>query len=196
MGRPRTSPYFLIEGVDLSGKSSVLKALNKGTYQNRHSSLLGRNKVLEVAREAHKDGSEWIGHLYVQALEYDLQHFRWPTKPTIQDSTILLRSLAYHIVAGYDLVVNKLTRLAVSHPRFTAAYVLTATMDARKERLQARMQEGVKKVTPNDLKILTDPKFFCEMERCLIEQAQTLFNAAVIDTTHIPVEEVVKRLGL
>jgi len=149
-----------------------------------------------VAREIEKDGTEWIGHLYVKALEQDLSLFKWPEMNTIQDSTILLRSLAYHAAARYSKVVHDLELLALRHPKFTVSYVFTASIEVRKERLKERMQSGSKRVTANDLKVLRDPEFFSRMEHAMVDYAQALFGAVVIDTSSMTVEEVANSISL
>ena len=186
--------FVLLEGVDLSGKSSVVKHLIKKRpdWKHQHYSLLGSNNILNVARDMEKDGSEWIGYLYVKALEKDLEHFKWPEKNTIQDSTILLRSLAYHAAAKYQRVIHELENLALKHPKFSKTYVFIASMEARRERLKERIQLGSKKVTANDLKVIRDPDFFQRMELALVDYAQALFGAIVVDTSNMTVEEVAR----
>ncbi len=191
-------PYYLIEGIDLSGKSSVIRKLHhlNPSYTVRHSSLLGSNHILQVAKKIEKDGSEWIGHLYTKALEYDLGRFSWPTSATIQDSTILLRSLAYHAAAHFSTILARLETLALLHPKFTNVYILTASLEERRMRLRKRMKESPEKVTVNDLKVIRDPDFFLRMEEAMVNYASTLFDPIVIDTTNLTFDEVVKKIQL
>lgn len=184
--------FVLLEGVDLSGKSSVVKHLvqKQPDWRHQHYSLVGENQILSIARDIDKDGSEWIGFMYAKALERDLEHFEWPRYNTIQDSTILLRSLAYHSAAGYSRVTSELESLAQKHPRFSYAYVFTASMEVRRERLEERIRSGSKRVTANDLKVIQDPNFFARMEDALVDYAKNLFGAVVIDTSRLSVEEV------
>lgn len=192
MSHHKKMSFVLLEGVDLSGKSSVIKHLvNKNRdWSHQHYSITGSNRILDVAREIDKDGSEWIGHLYAKALEDDISRFEWPKSNTIQDSTILLRSLAYHAAARYNQVVHELENLALKHPKFSCSYVFTASLEVRKERLKERIRSGTKRVTANDLKVIRDPEFFMRMEHALVDYAQALFGAVVIDTSSMTVEEV------
>lgn len=194
----KKSSFVLLEGVDLSGKSSVIKHLVKKhkDWRHQHYTIVGSNNILDVAREIEKDGSEWIGHLYVKALEKDLHFFKWPETNTIQDSTILLRSLAYHAAAKYTKIVHELETLALRHPKFSVSYVFTASIEVRKERLKERMQSEPKRVTANDLKVIRDPEFFLRMESAMVDYAQTLFGAMVIDTSSMTVEDVANSISL
>ncbi len=191
-------PYYLVEGIDLSGKSSVIRRLHhlNPNYTVRHSSLLGSNHILQVAKEIEKDGSEWIGYLYAKALEYDLKRFSWPISATIQDSTILLRSLAYHAAAHFSVILARLEALALLHPRFTGVYILTTSLEERRIRLRKRMKESPEKVTVNDLKVIRDPDFFLRMEEAMVNYARTLFDPIVIDTTNLTLDEVVEKIQL
>ena len=198
MSHHKKASFVLLEGVDLSGKSSVISRLVKKYehWRHQHYTITGSNKILEVAREIEKDGSEWIGHLYAKALEYDISQFQWPEVNTIQDSTILLRSLAYHAAARYQQVVHELETIALKHPKFTSSYVFTASIEVRKERLKERIQSGSKKVTVNDLKVIRDPEFFMRMEHALVDYAQTFFGAVVIDTSNMSLDEVANSIFL
>ena len=198
MNTVRNSIYMLLEGVDLSGKSTIIKSFVASSQEDwavRHMSLVDKNPLFETARALKKDGSEWIGHLYVEALEYDLEHFVQPTKKTLQDSTLLLRSLAFHSAAKFQNVLRKLEVLALQHPQFDKAYVFTADLETRRERLRRRKNEGGR-ITSNDLKIFSDTSFFLKMERALTEYAVALFGAHVIDTSNLTVGEVVQQIIL
>lgn len=185
--------YLLIEGVDLAGKSTIVKKLaEKKDLKVNHSSLTPPNPILNIAKEIDKDGSEWIGHLYVEALKWDLDHFTKPKEDTIQDSTILLRSLAYNTAANYSDVTNKLESMAFKHPLFDKVFILTASLEARVNRLRKRMENHPHRVTVNDLKIIRDPQFFVKMEEAMIRYATFFFKPIIIDTTNKSVSEVLE----
>ncbi len=189
--------YILLEGVDLAGKSSAVKSLLDTSHWNyQHSSLLTENPILKIAREVEKDGSEWIGHLYVEALSYDLSHFQPPLVNTIQDSTILLRTLAFNGAAGYMNVVKKLEGLALHHPTFDKIFILTASLDARRKRLKKRIEVDQSRVTPNDLRVVREPEFFQKMENLLIDYTKIFFreDPVIIDTSNLLTSDVVSKV--
>jgi len=196
----------LIEGVDLSGKSSVVKLLSSGSrkWQTRHSSLLDRaNPLYEIARSISNkgmggtDGRKCTGYLYSSVLAYDLEMFVHPTVDTVQDSTILLRSLAFHDAAGDHAVVKTLEQYACRHTRFDSVFVLTASLDERKRRLRKRINNSEGRVTVNDQLLYTNPEFFARMEECLIKHAYAVFdNVVTIDTSNKDIECVMNEMNL
>jgi thymidylate kinase len=191
--------YILIEGVDLSGKSSIRKYLNRNDilWGKRHMSLLKFNALYEMARSIPKNGAEWIGYLYEGALVYDLDAFEKPDGNTIQDSTILLRSLAYHKAAGFEDVVARFERLAERHPSFDAVFVLTASVEARMQRLNERISRTGSRITRNDRLIVTNTDFFVRMDKLLIEYTKKFYpNAIVMDTSNMDIETVVRGMGI
>ncbi len=192
------APYVLIDGIDLSGKSSVIKRIleRDRNWTRQHSSLCQHNPILHEAKSLEKDGSLWIGLVYVSALEYDIRNFSYPTQPTVQDSTILLRSLAYHKAAGYSRVLKKLESFIPSHPTFDRSYILTARPEVKRLRLDERIRTGQQVLSVNDLKIVSDPQFFSEMEAAIIDYGVNIFGAKVIDGSDLTFDEIVAEMDL
>ncbi len=188
-----TGRHFLLEGVDLSGKSSAISGIRLKNHKlhYQHSSIVANNPILDVAKLIKKDGSEWIGHLYAEAVKWDIDHYQKPIGTVLQDSTTLLRSLAFHAAAGYASVVEKLEALVPSFPKFDKVYVLTASINARRARLIRRQSVDGARVTANDLKVINDPQFFKRMDDALIDYADTIFGAEVIDTSNMTPQEVI-----
>jgi hypothetical protein len=136
MTRPHHSTVIHIEGMDLAGKSTVTRSLHEAVVdaQLRRNSLIDGNRIFALAdelRRADAASARVLGHLYVAALAEDLEQVSAPSGPLIQDSTILLRSLAYNEAIGAHDIVEALLRLVPRHPTFGATVVLTASLEAR-----------------------------------------------------------------
>lgn len=192
--------YVHFEGMDLAGKSTATRlfAEASGTdWAVRRNSLDPNNPLFLLADSLRKDdaySAETLGNLYVAALMADIERYEQPEVDTIQDSTILLRSLAYHTVNRTPRVADALQGLIPSHPQFDRSFVFTASIDSRQGRLQERMRTNPEEVAPDDLMVLRKPEKFMAMETCLVDLAQTAFHATVIDTTELNPAEVCGRI--
>ena len=189
--------YIHIEGVDLSGKSSVSKAVvdrQPDEWQIQAATLTRTpNLIRELGDQLDSAAtytSEAIGIVYAAALRADLDAFRYPEINTIQESTILLRSLAYHAINNNPGILRIFEDMASLHPKFDRSYLLTAS---REERLRRLAQRAVK--STHDLLIVKDPKRFAKMEDSIKDYAQNLFNAEVIDTTQLNIDEVAEYIS-
>ena len=186
-----------VEGLDLAGKTTACRglaaALGPG-WTVRRNRLAADNPVYELAdhlRTTGAAGAGTLGHLYVAALSADLDAHTPPDRRVIQDSTVLLRSLAFHAVAGTPCVVPALEALLPRHPRFEASVVLTASLDARRQRLEWRRRNQPHEVADDDLLVVRDPARFLAMEQVLIALAREHFAARVIDTSGMSESAVV-----
>lgn len=194
-------PFYLhIEGMDLAGKSSVCRRFSadpESGFCIRRNALSDDNPVYALADRLRREdaySAAALGHLFVAALAVDLERFQWPARPTVQDSTILLRSLAYHTAVGTAGLPGRLEELLAPHPRFDLSIVLTANQAARRRRLEARLERQPAEVAPDDLLVIRRPELFFRMEQQLVELARTHFNARVIDTSDLTEKEVFARL--
>jgi len=184
-----------IEGMDLAGKSTVTRGLARrhpGCVV-RHNALTDGNEVFELAyrlRRARTCDSETLGLLYAAAAREDLRHTKAPVGVAVQDSTIVLRSLAFYTARGMPKIRALFEELLPLHPRFGASIVLTASIEARKLRLAKRMAEEPDQVADDDLMVLRAPERFLAMEQALIEVAVSHFRATVIDTSDLGVSGV------
>jgi thymidylate kinase len=188
--------YFHIEGVDLAGKTSATKSLsmilgdNCKTRRNTLQEKSQFHKIVDDLRIKDGLGEKELGLLYCKVLEDDLRKFEYPTQNTIQDSTVLLRSLSYHCACENWDLVDEFKQLLPLHPKFTKSVVLTADLDSRLKRLEMRKVLNPEEVANDDLMIITDPDRFFLMERYLIEVAETYFSAKVLDTSNLAKHEV------
>ena len=177
-----------LEGLDLAGKSTVCRRLRDrcGNFEIRNNCLLRSNPLHLAAdrlRKANSIDDASLGYLYYGALLYDLEQIRNEPAPdanVLQDSTILLRSLAFHSVSGNtDLAENFRSKLA-EHPKFDRSFFLTCTPDVRQQRLAGRASRG--NTNPEDFLISSNPDLFFTMEGELRRLAVEYFDATVIDT--------------
>lgn len=184
-----------IEGMDLAGKSTVTRGLawRHPGCAVRHNALTDGNEVFELAdrmRRARTSDPETLGLLFAAAAREDLRHTKAPVGVAVQDSTIVLRSVAFYTARGMPKIRALFEELLPLHPRFGASIVLTASIEARKLRLAKRMAEEPDQVADDDLMVLRAPERFLAMEQALIEVAVNYFDASVIDTSDLGVSGV------
>jgi thymidylate kinase len=193
--------YLHIEGMDLSGKTTLANnyaAVSPLEWQVNSNALGQGNPIWELADDLRKkdayDG-EIVGNLYVTALMADIRGFERPTANTIQDSTVALRSLAYHVVRGTPRLADVLQDLIKEHPRFDASFYLAASMEARRSRLDQRIRDNPEEVAPDDLMVVRNPDRFVAMEGVLREWSTKIFDSVVIDTTNMSPEMVLEEVN-
>lgn len=177
--------YIHFEGLDLAGKSTVCRLLQAAVprhWELRRNALLLDNPVHELADRLRRErfAEEPVGWLYYAALLYDLEAYQRPKGDVIQDSTILLRSLAYHSVRGTPGLPERFEMLVDRHPRFDRSFVLVADHRTRLDRLNRRRK---KNLGPEDFLVRDDPNMFYAMEKVLVDYATRYFRAEVIDTS-------------
>lgn len=188
--------YVHFEGMDLAGKTTAtgLFAEQSGeSWAVRHNSLDPDNPMFLLADSIRKDdgySAETLGNLYVAALMADVEKFERPTTNTIQDSTILIRSMAYHAVNQTPRIVEAFTSILPTHPRFDSSFVFTASIEARQGRLQQRMRDNPEEVAPDDLMVLRNPGKFMAMEKVLVDLAVSAFGAILINTSELSAQDV------
>ena len=181
------SPTIHVEGLDLAGKSTVCRLLAARLgAEHRHNSILAENPVHAAAdslrtRDLLETGP--LGWVFYGALLYDLAYYAPPDGPVVQDSTVLLRSIAFHEVFGDKAVAEKFRTLLPRHPRFTRSFVLTASDAVRLKRLEGRCSRH--NDSPEDYLIRRDPDGFHRMERLLMDLAAEHFGAEVIDSSNL-----------
>jgi hypothetical protein len=194
MKRPYYPSVAHIEGMDLAGKSTAVAHLATAAGGCvHHNSLLDTNPIYELADELRRTSgatASALGPLYLSALTYDLDNISDVASPGVQDSTILLRSVAYNEVLGARDVVRGLKAELPRHPRFGHSVVLTASIDARRHRLDERRAVAPEEVASDDLLIESAPEMFCEMERALVDYSRAHFDGVVLDTTELSKDEV------
>jgi thymidylate kinase len=187
--------YVHFEGLDLAGKTTVCRRFcqqAKGDWMTRHNALNSENPIGQLADELRRGGrynDETIGWCYHAALLADLETYQKPKVNTLQDSTILLRSLAYHTVSGTPRLVESLLTLMGEHPRFDRSFVCVASKEIRLDRLKRRRPQNL---SPEDFIVRDDFGRFKAMEDVLIDYAKRYFDAVIIDTSDLENEESIK----
>lgn len=192
--------YVHFEGMDLAGKTTATRNFIASTGQDwevRRNTISQDNPIYTLAdslRRVDAYDAEVLGNLYVAALMGDIRTFKYPDTHTVQDSTIILRSLAFHSVRGTPRIVEVLEDLLPHHPKFDASFIFTASIERRLERLQSRMRNEPEQVSPEDLLVIEKPEKFMAMEASLIDMARKTFHSVVIDTTSLTPDLVVDRI--
>lgn len=193
--------YYHFEGMDLAGKTTATKNFIKSTgeeWQVRRNSLIDDNPIYNLADSLRLKGqydSEILGNLYVAALKADINGFQTPKMNTLQDSTILLRSLSYYIVSGIPRLEELFREMIPAHPQFDASFILTADIETRRQRLAKRQNENPSEVAADDLMVIKNPERFMAMESCLINLTSNIFNSVIIDTSALTSEMVVEKIN-
>lgn len=193
---------FLVEGLDLAGKTSACVSLRDGLAprpQYFRNALSGGNALYAVVDELRRTDSldgRYLGHAYLAAAAMDTAQFIPPEGLRIQESTIALRSLAHYRARGDPGLANGFENLLndPAYPRFDGAVVLTASLEVRRERLEMRRQQAPDEVAPDDLAVLRAPDTFLRMEEILIDETVRRYAATVIDTTMLTKVEVVEAI--
>lgn len=186
--------YIHFEGLDLAGKSTLCRRFTErasGDWEVAHNALTANNPVWSLSDRLRKEdrySEATIGWCYHAALLADLEDFRPPGAGVnrLQDSTILLRALAHHIVAETPGLPAALTELLESYPRFDRSFVCVASFEVRCRRLTVRDK---KNLGPEDFIVRDDPGRFRAMEEVLVEYAVRHFDAMVIDTSNLEQEQ-------
>ena len=191
-----------LEGLDLSGKTSVsLKILEKKpVYKRRYTSLLPDIKEnphlirADILNNSPNPNLKILFDLFKDAINYDLDNITEQNHPLVQDSTILIRTLANFSTSNlidYNMEKN-LVNLGERYTKFTKSIVLTCSYKARKERLAKRKKELGKseRLVKDDLLIEDNPDLFFEKERKLIRYSQDIFHSEILDTTNMSIEEI------
>lgn len=185
----QTRATLHVEGLDLSGKSTVCRLLrDRWGAEMRVNSLLppGVNTIhveAERLRKADAIPAAPLGGLYYGALLRDLELYDSPSGPVVQDSSLILRSIAFHTVFGDPALAEAFRALLPRHPRFGATVVLWASDEVRRMRLEGRCSRH--NDNPEDFLVIRDPKGFHRMQDVLFETAERAFGATLFDTSFL-----------
>lgn len=194
---PSTTNTILLEGMDLAGKSTIINLLQKrfADFKVRHLSLSFDNDLYDFAKKLNKSDiyqSDVVGTAYLTAIKWDVYNYSKNTDPVLQDSIGLLRSLAHHTAYGNHLLVDHLKGILEIHPKFNSSIVFTANLEDRKQRLTERIKKNPTSVSLADRLILKDPDLFMHMNDTIIYYATKHFNAHVINTSYLNIDETFK----
>jgi len=187
---------ILIEGLDLAGKSTVCRRFleqARGSWLLRRNALVENNRVYALADELRRADvlpDEPLGWLYLAAQRADLAHLGSShpdsDREILQDSTILVRSVAHHAARGRTELVRQFIELVPALPRFDHAFVCVADRETRLRRLAKRRPENL---GPDDFIVRDDFATFNRMQDQVIDLVTTHFGGVVIDTSGLENEE-------
>jgi len=181
------NPTIHLEGLDLAGKTTISKLLaSKLNAVQRKNSLITDNLLhhkAELMRKNKTVDDESLSWIYYACMLIDIEKYRAPEKPCVQDSTIILRSLTFNKVRGNHELVAAFEEKLSAHPRFALTVLLSASDGVRLKRLEGRISRG--NDFPDDLIVRDNPELFHAMEACLSEYAVKYFNALIIDTSRL-----------
>lgn len=179
-----------IEGLDLAGKSTVCRKLvEKLGARKRHNSLAEPNPIqirAEALQKADCLSPSTLGGVFFGSLLYDLEHFEEDGVPTVQDSSTILRSIAYHSVAGDKALAEEFRKLLPVYPRFAITCVISASREVRLKRLEGRISRG--NDMAEDYFVRDNYDLFKRMEDVLTETAVEHFGAVCIDTSTLEMD--------
>src|SRR5207248_3008192 len=150
---------------------------------HRRNKLSADNPIFDIAdrlRFTRGLDAEALGHLYVAAGALDLRLFEMPRRPTIQESTIPIRSFAFYAAREMGHLANAFRQLLDSYPVFDVSVVLTASLEVRRGRLEMRRRAAPGEIADDDELVNRDPDTFRRMENALIEQCTKRFDAFVL----------------
>lgn len=185
--------YIHIEGTDLAGKTTVANefmARQTTPWEHRQNSILKNGNALNlIADEMFETGAYrkiTLNLAYAAAILVDLDAFTWPSVDTLQESTNIVRSIGHARLDDSREVETLLTQGLQSHPNFDHSFYLTASPEARLERLSLRED-----TSRHDMILLHDADRFFAMDKISAEVSVARFNSKIIDTTDLTVQEVV-----
>ena len=179
-----------VEGLDLAGKSTICRFIRDNyAFQLRNNILVSGNPLIQETDYLRKNGlldDDSLGKRYYDALLYDLECFDATQDHIVQDSTIIVRSIAFHSVLGNPELAKSFRKLLPRHPLFTRSVVLVASDEVRLKRLAGRCSR--KNDSPEDHLIKKNPAVFHQMENIIIDLVVNHFGGTVIDSSNMEQE--------
>lgn len=186
---------ILFEGLDLAGKSTVCRRFLEqaaGDWTIRRNALAINNRVHALADELRKADAledEALGWLYLAALRADialLENEGVPSGNILQDSTILVRSLAHHTARDRTKLVEQFRSLANSLPHFDRVFLCVADRETRLKRLAKRRKT---ELAAEDFLVRDDYDRFRRMEEVVADFITSELGGTLIDTSGLEHEE-------
>jgi thymidylate kinase len=187
--------HILFEGLDLAGKSTVCRRFAQqaaGTWAIRRNAMAKENRVQAFADELRKADAledEALGWLYLAALRADIALLAQEPQDVgniVQDSTILVRSLAHHTARNRTHLAEEFRSLKDLLPRFDHVFLCVADRDTRLRRLQKRRKT---ELSPEDFLVRDDYGRFQQMEQLVADFITGELGGTLIDTSGLENEE-------
>lgn len=196
---------ILIEGLDLAGKSTLVRSLQAELTRRgipvrvSRNALCPDNPIAPVADTLRRDPTAGLletGALFLASHIWDARNFQPPPDEMIhlQDSC-WLRTLAYHTYHGTPGVPDLLRKAVPSFPRFDAAFFLTADLAERRRRLEQREREQPGTNDANDHLVISDPQAYRGLERMLWDIADEHTSATRVQATGVGIDVLTRRVA-
>lgn len=186
------SGKVLIDGMDLSGKTTISNDLNSTIDIKRikQRTLSDQTPIYDFTVAQSKLGNmsqESISKLYCLAVREDLENYEVSKSGIIiQDSYFALKSYALALENNNDILAQELYDLLKSFPKPELSFYLTATME---ERIRRNLQRS-KPMAYMEKLLMLNPEKFQNIEKHLKKGAVELFDTEIIDTTDVSRDEV------
>lgn len=184
-------PEVYIEGTDLTGKDSTAEII-RGKYgiaNVQKLALHGDNPWDADRTKELPSGHPLFPAFLVRSIIWDIQHYD-PSKEKdrLQISFTASRSAAWTQAAHTELK-DLYTELLKYSPLFQNSFLLSASLEVKRERLKKRAKEGgVTSVIDN--MIFTKPEFVERMDNTIKEIVSKEMGATVIDTSNYSIKQV------
>lgn len=188
---------ILIEGMDLSGKTTITKYLSELMNIDRIQTrtLSDDSAIYDFTVAQSKKGKlhpDLINKLYTLAIYEDLYNYK-PKEDCIilQDSYFALRSYALMQRKYPETLAKEVHKLLQLFPKPELAFYLTASTEERLRRNEKRD----KPMAYMEKLLISNPKEFETIERNLRDITVSLFDAEIINTQDKKPNEIALYIG-
>ena len=183
---------ILIEGMDLSGKTTITKYLSEilDNAQIRQRTLSGESTIFDFTVAQSKKGklhTDLINELYTLAISEDLYNYQPRENGIIlQDSYFALRSYALMKEKYPDTLAKKVYKLLQLFPKPELAFYLTVSTEERIKRNEKRD----KPMAYMERLLMSNSREFETIDENLRDINVSLFDAEIIDTQDKTPQEI------
>ena len=192
---------ILVEGLDLAGKSTLVRELGAllqemgVPHRVGHNSLCPDNPVAQFAdwmRQDERRSSLEGSCLFVASHLWDMRNFRAPVQTVHLQDSCWLRSVAYDLESEARSS-PRAGQLWESCPtvQFDRALFLTASLPVRRLRLQKRKREGGA-ADAQDHWVETNPERFSALESRLLQVVSSHARTEILDSSELSPREVLR----
>ena len=188
---------ILIEGMDLSGKTTITKYLSElmSIERIQTRTLSDDSTIYDFTVAQSKKGKlhpDLINKLYTLAIYEDLYNYK-PKEDSIilQDSYFALRSYALMQRKYPETLAKEVHKLLQLFPKPELAFYLTASTEERLRRNEKRD----KPMAYMEKLLVSNPKEFETIERNLRDITVSLFDAEIINTQDKKPNEIALYIG-
>lgn len=183
---------ILIEGMDLSGKSTITTAVGSllNVKRIKQRTLSDKTSIYDFTVAQSKIGNlsqDIISRLYCLAISEDLENYSVLKRGLVlQDSYFALRSYALAQQNKNIALANEIYALLKRFPKPELSFYLTATTEERIRRNLCRD----KPMAYMEKLLMSNPKKFEGIEESLRDCVTELFDVEVIDTSEASQSEI------